>query len=321
LDIDVMLARTNSVADASSPMRSPLTGGEASFVRTIPVSRLIDAWLRTYRIDITDELGGLVEVSAYRCNATGLIFFRPVTIAGSPQLYRQLQAATSYYSELKWEHRMALKDLRGARRMLEIGCGSGSFIGAARKAGIDAAGIEVNPEAVTQAQRQGLPVQLRDLASVAREDAGRFDAVCAFQVLEHVSDPGAFLTDCLRLLKPDGTLIVSVPNSRGFLRYYDEILDLPPHHMSQWSRETFQAIQTHLNVRLVRCLSEPLAENHVDVCVNAYGQWLRSRGALGAMLANRYFARVARALLRGGCRRFVRGHTLYSKLVKTCSPP
>ena len=62
----------------------------------------------------------------------------------------------------------------------------------ARQAGIEASGIDVNPDAVAQARIEGLPVQSLDLQTVAREHAGQFDAVCSFQVLEHTADPGEF---------------------------------------------------------------------------------------------------------------------------------
>ena len=65
----------------------------------------------------------------------------------------------------------------------------------ARQAGIEASGIDVNPDAVAQARIEGLPVQSLDLQTVAREHAGQFDAVCSFQVLEHTADPGEFLQE------------------------------------------------------------------------------------------------------------------------------
>lgn len=302
--------------DDERHVRSPLTGeGDVSLLRTLQTSRLVHLWRMTYRIDISEEFNGLDEIHVYRCNRTGLVFFRPTTIAGSARLYRQLQAATEYYAALKWEHRRALSDLRGARAVLEIGCGAGAFVKRARQAGIDASGVDVNPDAVAQAQREGLPVRLRHSDDLD-ESSGPFDAVCSFQVLEHVPDPGRFLADNLRVLRPGGTLIVSVPNANGFLRYYDEILDLPPHHMSQWNKTTFEALQALFHVRLVACIAEPLSEEHVDVCVNAHAARLRSFGKLGAVLANRHATRLARKALRHGLRRLVTGHTLYARFVK-----
>ena len=136
----------------------------------------------------------------------------------------------------------------------------------------------------------------------------------AFRCWSIRPNPGEFLRNCLRLLKPGGTLIASVPNSEGFLRDYDELLDFPPHHMTQWNRATFEALQSHFGVRLAIRLPEPLAANHVEPCVSAWSTRLRSRGRLGAALASRRSSRLMTNVLQRGGRYLVRGHTLYCEI-------
>ena len=41
----------------------------------------------------------------------------------------------------------------------------------------------------------------------------RFDVICAFQVLEHISNPREFLEDIISLLRPSGKILLAVPNS------------------------------------------------------------------------------------------------------------
>ncbi len=229
-------------ARAAEGVRSPLTGTQdVSVVRRIATQDLIEEWRARYQIDIADEFHGVDEVLAYRCNDTGLVFFRPIEIAGSANLYRELQRKIPYYVGLKWEHHQALQDLRSVSSVLEIGCADGSFLKRAAEAGIEARGIELNPDAVEKARTLGLSVELMDVSSAAERLTGHFGGLCCFQVLEHVSEPGIFLNHCVRLLKPGGILIASVPNAEGFLKYYHELLDLPPHHMSQWKADTFAA--------------------------------------------------------------------------------
>lgn len=309
--------RPSEVAASNPTRRSPLTGRpRVSLVQQIDTAPLVERWRLTYGIDIRSELHGLAAVDVLRCDDTGLIYFRPEAVAGSPALYRALQSAIEYYPGLKWEHHTALDDARGAGTLLEVGCGSGAFVAAARQRGIDARGAEINPDAVRSARTRGLPVSLASLEQ--RGAAGeRYEVVCAFQVLEHVPHPGEFLRRSLDLLAPGGSLILSVPNADGLLRHYDELLDLPPHHMSRWSRSTFESLPRWLPVRLARWAAEPLAREHVGVCVAAYAQVVRAAGGPRATLANRYTRAMARRLLLLGLRHLVTGHTMYARFVKT----
>lgn len=107
-------------------------------------------------------------------------------------------------------------DLGTAGRWLDVGCSDGAFVAEARRQGVDAAGIELASPAVEAARQRGLPVsqgRIEDLACDAP-----FDAVTAFDVLEHVPNPLEFLNHCRRLLRADGRLAVSVPNLASWAR-------------------------------------------------------------------------------------------------------
>jgi SAM-dependent methyltransferase len=102
-------------------------------------------------------------------------------------------------------------------RILDAGCGDGYFLYQARRQGWDVLGLEVNPAAVASAQKAGLPVRLGDLSSTDLE-AGAFDFVRLWHVLEHVPDPVLTLRQARRLLAPQGRLIVGVPDFASPLR-------------------------------------------------------------------------------------------------------
>lgn len=118
-------------------------------------------------------------------------------------------------------HRELIRYLTGTlgaahTRVLDYGCGHGALAGAAREAGLEAFGIEPDPQARASAEREGrLPV-FEDIAALRRaQPETRFDAIVLWQVIEHLREPWAELTRLRDLLSPTGRLVVATPNSRG----------------------------------------------------------------------------------------------------------
>lgn len=114
------------------------------------------------------------------------------------------------------------RDLRQPRpfaglRLLDIGCGGGLLsepmarLGAT-VVGADAAARNI-PVAQLHAEQSGLTIDYRNVAAEDLAAAGeQFDVVLNMEVIEHVSDPLAYLTACQHLLKPGGLMICSTLN-------------------------------------------------------------------------------------------------------------
>lgn len=231
--------------------QSPLTAGkDIILLKTIKSQQLISDWKNTFQIDITAELRGHNEIYLYQCNQTKLKFFVPLDIAGTGKLYEQLQKFDWFYMSEKWEYQVALQNLSGYKDILEIGSGFGAFVKAGRDAGLNIRGLELNEAAVKVAQKKNLPVECIDLQTFANQSPQSFDAVCSFQVLEHVPNPKQFIEWSLKALKPNGKLIFCVPNSESFLKYQYNLLDMPPHHMLQWSETSFRALEKIFPVKV-----------------------------------------------------------------------
>ena len=74
------------------------------------------------------------------------------------------------------------------------------------------------------ARERGLDVRAGALPHAIPLEAGRWDAVCLFDVLEHVDDEAGTLAACRRLLAPDGRLFVTVPAYAWLWSRHDELL-------------------------------------------------------------------------------------------------
>ncbi|MFX0201331.1 MAG: class I SAM-dependent methyltransferase, partial [Candidatus Hodarchaeota archaeon] len=102
-------------------------------IKTFQVARLIRDWQATFDIDISSELSSIEEIFLYHCEVSQLDFFRPVSAAGSDDLYRNLQKFDWFYMPEKWEFEESVKDLVGCKKILEVGCGPGHFVEKATK--------------------------------------------------------------------------------------------------------------------------------------------------------------------------------------------
>lgn len=113
-----------------------------------------------------------------------------------------------------------LKRIPGSAAILDVGCGAGVAAEALARAGHHVLGIDlaegVLEAARTHAEGTGLRVEYRGISTeeLAAEGA-RFPVITAFEVIEHVPDPQAFLTTLASLLTPRGQLFVSTLNRTG----------------------------------------------------------------------------------------------------------
>jgi SAM-dependent methyltransferase len=125
--------------------------------------------------------------------------------------------------------------------MLDVGCGTGEVLVAARDRGWDVRGVEPLVDASAEArERHGLDVQTATLETAdLPEDA--FDVVCAFHVLEHMPDTRAFLAEMARHVRPRGFLVVEVPNHDSAIRRHhgtDSSALRPLEHLVHFTPDT-----------------------------------------------------------------------------------
>jgi SAM-dependent methyltransferase len=131
----------------------------------------------------------------------------------------------------------------GEGRLLDFGCGGGSFLQRMHRQGWHVTGLDVSPEAVRRVRDGlGLPALVGTLphSELLPES---FDVITMWHSLEHVHRPMAVLEEAYRLLAPGGQLVVAVPNIDSLAyRWFGASwygLDLPRHltHFAPWSLE------------------------------------------------------------------------------------
>jgi len=101
------------------------------------------------------------------------------------------------------------------KRALDVGCGAGLLAEPLARLGASVTGLDAARENIAAARHhaegQGLAIDYR-VGGVESLGDERFDLVVSMEVVEHVSDPAAFIGGLAGALAPDGLLILSTPN-------------------------------------------------------------------------------------------------------------
>jgi SAM-dependent methyltransferase len=145
-------------------------------------------------------------------------------------------------------------------RYLDVGCSTGFVVEAARSAGWEAIGTDLNPSAVEYGISRGLDLRTTSLDAGGFADAS-FDAVSMFDVLEHLFEPQLALQSAVRLLRPGGIVFLYVPNydsASRLLMGKDAHFIWPTHHLNYYTPATMRDLLERLGLETVYLATEGL---------------------------------------------------------------
>ncbi|MFA5134776.1 MAG: class I SAM-dependent methyltransferase [Patescibacteria group bacterium] len=128
--------------------------------------------------------------------------------------------------------------------MLDVGCGSGLFVLAAKKEGWHVRGIDFSKKAVRHGQQKlGVEIECADLLTYLPER--KFDVMAMRHIIEHTVDPASYIQRAAQLLEANGVLYIKTPNIASFAaRFSRGVWEWmsPPAHLFFFSPATLRLL-------------------------------------------------------------------------------
>jgi SAM-dependent methyltransferase len=221
----------------------------------------------------------------WACGACGLHFWDPRQMPDASWYEQMYGGRDEQLLPLEPGHKYFLSDASapGKGELLDIGCGTGNFLAAARKAGYQVTGTELDRNAARFAkERLGLervlPLTVVEFAK--QYPTEKFDCVTFFEVLEHQALPLEFIKSVKACLRPRGYVALSVPNRARWMTGPD-VFDYPPNHFLRWSAA---ALKTFLHAQGFEVLSvreQPVGISYASRMINMALRTGISKHALG----------------------------------------
>jgi SAM-dependent methyltransferase len=209
-------------------------------VQWVTARLLKDLWRIEFGVDAGPSFGSTERFGLWE-SPIGLYFFDPM-VEGDQEFYlkfyRSLEKLNVYPESIcRAEFTIAAEAIRPGAKVLDIGCHSGEFYHFLH----DATYTGLDPN--FRSSKSGLDIRAETVEEHNLVHAGTYDAVCAFQVLEHLTKPLAFFQSIIAAAKPNGLIFVCVPQlPSAITRVPNFVLNAPPHHLTWWTKEALRTL-------------------------------------------------------------------------------
>jgi ubiquinone/menaquinone biosynthesis C-methylase UbiE len=148
-------------------------------------------------------------------------------------------AGTGTFWEHIYRYAFACRHVAG-KLVLDIACGEGYGSAALQRAGAaKVIGVDISESTCMHAcKKYRIDARVGGAELIPLPD-NCVDVVVSFETIEHVADPGAFLDECRRVLKPGGMIIISTPNKDV---YSGRLGSRNRYHCSEMTKEQFCSV-------------------------------------------------------------------------------
>ena len=128
-------------------------------------------------------------------------------------------------------------DLSKKGKLLDIACGRGNHLIAFQRRGFEVTGVDRTPEAADSLPDLNIVTSDADKNELPFEDES-FDVVFSKSLIEHIHNVEHFVSECRRVLKPDGVIIFLTPDWCSHYRFFFDDYQ----HVTPWTRKSLQNV-------------------------------------------------------------------------------
>lgn len=153
---------------------------------------------------------------------------------------------------IRWLEQSVSENRSATRKVLDIGCGEGTFLRAARARGWQTVGVEMSRATISDADLE-IYETIDDVEKKHGENS--FSAITFWHVLEHLENPRQSLKEIYELLAPGGKLLLAVPDAQGFQAkvFGADWLHLDvPRHLFHFNYKSLESLLRQTNFQIER---------------------------------------------------------------------
>lgn len=155
---------------------------------------------------------------------------------------------------LKQKLKLINASISTQKNLLDVGCGTGDFLRVAKQNHWSVSGIEPNKQA-RQIANNKTDNSVFEIEHLLKFQAESFDVISLWHVLEHLPNLEEHIQVFKKLLKPNGTLIIAVPNYKSYdAEYYQEFwaaYDVP-RHLWHFNKDSISKLVSKVSMEVVK---------------------------------------------------------------------